>query len=225
MNGIVARCLAVAGLTGAVAASGCGPCIPARDAIDRCWPQRYNHVARKEVVDAFAPQVQNGHILDQTVWNYHFETGTDKLTPGGMMHLDTLSRRRPEPDKYLFLATARDLRFDIERTEDYAAERQNLDAKRIAAIQKYLNTQMAGRPFPFEVMVHDPYEVGMAAETAAVGVRKMRSGTTSVGGALGGAGNITGTGGSLQQQQQQQQGQGQVYMVPMPGAPPASGPR
>lgn len=230
MNGFVARALAVACVTGGLAASGCGPCIPVRDQWDRCWPQRYNYVARKELVEAFAPQVQNGHILDQTVWNYHFETGSDKLTPGGMQKLDTLSRTRPQPDQYLFLATAHDIHMDPEKPEGYAEERQRLDAKRVAAIQRYLNTQMAGRPMAFEVLIHDPYEVGLAADTAAGAVRRMRMGISSlgVGGGIsaggagnfsGGAGNVTGAGGT---------GSGSTYIGGgvsyQPGAPGAGAP-
>ena len=48
-------------------------CAAYRDIVDPCWPERYNYMARQEVKEGFAPQVQNGHVLDQTVWNYHFE--------------------------------------------------------------------------------------------------------------------------------------------------------
>src|SRR5436309_14893308 len=40
---------------------------------DRCWPQRYNNLAHRAVNRAFTPQVQNGHVLDQTMWNHMFE--------------------------------------------------------------------------------------------------------------------------------------------------------
>ncbi len=54
-------------------------------------------------------------MLDQTVWNYHFEPGTDKLTPGGLEHLAYLARRRPYPDPVVFLQTAQDVAYDPAR--------------------------------------------------------------------------------------------------------------
>src|SRR5436309_10856752 len=109
MKGFIAKALAEGCLTGAAAAGGCAQY---RNVVDPCYPQRYECTARKEVLEAFGPQVQNGHILDQTIWNYHFVEGTDKLTAGGYDFLDYLVRRRPAPDGRVFLATARDLRYD-----------------------------------------------------------------------------------------------------------------
>src|SRR4051812_19110825 len=40
-----------------------------KDLYDPCWPERYNTLARRSVNHAMAPQVMNGHVLDQTVWN------------------------------------------------------------------------------------------------------------------------------------------------------------
>jgi len=111
---------------------------------DPCWPDRYANESRAAVVANFQPQVENGHILDQTIWNIHFEYGTDKLTGGGLDKLDQLARRRPHPDPRVFLQTSRD-----------AA----LDAKRITAIQKYLATTGSGTPY--EVQVHDPAPPGI----------------------------------------------------------------
>ena len=79
---------------------------------DRCYPQRYNNLAQREVNLGMTGQVQNGHVLDQTVWNYHFEAGTDRLTEGGQIHLAYLARRRPVPDPCLFLQTAHDVVYD-----------------------------------------------------------------------------------------------------------------
>ena len=61
--------------------------------VDPCYPERYEFMARQEVRDAFAAQSYNGHVLDQTVWNDHFEPGTETLTPGGMDHLAYLARQ------------------------------------------------------------------------------------------------------------------------------------
>ena len=93
MNGFTKKaalaslCAGLLGLT-----TGCDTCL--NNLYDPCYPQRYEAEARKETNDLTAPQVMNGHVLDQTVWDYHFEAGSDKLTPGGMEHLAYLARRR-----------------------------------------------------------------------------------------------------------------------------------
>src|SRR5262245_14901920 len=87
-------------------------CNAYRDCVDPCWPERYQYEARQPVLHAFAAQAHNGHVLDQTVWNYQFEPGSDKLTPGGMDHLVYLARRRPCPDSKVYLQTAHDIAYN-----------------------------------------------------------------------------------------------------------------
>jgi hypothetical protein len=123
-------------------------------------------MARQSVNAAMAPQVQNGHVLDQTVWNYYFEPGTDKLTTGGLERLAYIARRRPCPDTLLYLQTAQDVVFDHCAPEQMAEHRQILDGKRIAAVQAYLTAQTAGRPMPFQVVIHDPSEPYLASAAA-----------------------------------------------------------
>src|SRR5436305_105569 len=62
---------------------------------DPCYPERYNHMARAEVLAPFAQQVYNGHVLNQTIYNWYFEAGTDKLTPAGIEKLNSIARTRP----------------------------------------------------------------------------------------------------------------------------------
>src|SRR5437588_313546 len=108
----------VAGLIlGAGLASAVG-CLNYRKCVDPCWPERYNAQARQTVHEGFNAQADNGHILDQTVWEYHFEkdkTGapTEKLSAGGMEHLKYLARRRPFPDARVYLQTAQDIRRNL----------------------------------------------------------------------------------------------------------------
>jgi hypothetical protein len=128
---------------------------------DPCWPDRYANESRAAVVANFQPQVDNGHILDQTIWNMHFEFGSDKLNGEGMDKLDQLSRRRPQPDTRLFLQTARDITYDADKAADYAAKRVELDSKRVVAIQKYLKATLTGREMAFEVQIHDPVYPGI----------------------------------------------------------------
>jgi len=128
---------------------------------DPCWPDRYANESRAAVVANFQPQVENGQVLDQTVWNSHFEFGTDKLNGAGMDKLDQIARRRPHPDPRVFLQTARDMAYDGAKPEEYAAKRQELDTKRVAAVQKYLSATLTGRPTTFDIQVHDPAVPGI----------------------------------------------------------------
>jgi len=138
-------------------------CHSYRQMVDPCWPERYNAEARLSVRDTFAAQQHNGHVLDQTVWNYHFEPATDRLNASGMEHLRYLARRQPVPDTNLFLQTAQDVPGAAGLAPDKSAEaRSDLDNRRIASIQKFLAGATSGRA-QFEVAIHDPGEVGIAA--------------------------------------------------------------
>lgn len=147
-------------------------CYQYRQLVDPCWPERYNAEARMSVRNTFAAQVHNGHMLDQTVWNYHFEidpkTGlpTDRLNPAGMEHLKYLARKLPVPDTRLYLQTAQEIPgAGVMSPERLGQVRADLDSRRVAAIQRYLAGMMSGRPTAaaFDVAVVDPYEVGISA--------------------------------------------------------------
>jgi hypothetical protein len=159
MKGFIRKALLVLG--GVAASAGLG-CLPDK-CVDPCYPERYNFMARQAVNTAMAPQVQNGHVLDQTIWNYYFDPGTDKLTTGGLERLAYLARRRPCPDTVLYLQTAQDVVYDQTAPEKMAEVRQTLDGKRIAAVQAYLTAQTAGRPLPFQIVIHDPAEQSLAS--------------------------------------------------------------
>jgi hypothetical protein len=195
MKGFIRKAAAV--LCCAAGAGGLG-CYTYHDLVDPCYPERYNFQARKEVVGSYSPQIQNGHVLDQTVWNYDFEAGTDKLTGGGLEHLAYMARRRPAPDTTVYLQTAQDVAYDSAKPDELFQKRQDIDSKRAAAVQKFLNAQTGGRRGEFTVLIHDPSEVGLPGEWAAGeyvqelgrvrgGLQTGGGGTTS-GGAGGGAG-------------------------------------
>lgn len=196
MKGLILRGLALVGCT-VVLASASG-CLHPRNLWDPCWPQRYNFLARQEVLEGLGEQVHNGHVLDQTVWNWHFEPGTDKLTLGAQEHLKYLARRRPCPDQHVFLQTAQDVTYDPAVPEKFAMDRSELNAKRTAAVQKFLTTYTAGCPVAFDVVVHDPADVGMQTIPMGLAVQRMYAGSQGVlpssGGA--GAGNVSGGSGS-----------------------------
>jgi hypothetical protein len=166
MNGFIPRTALGLGLC----FFGLAGCACYREIVDPCWPQRYNALARQSVNEADNAQAYNGHVLDQTVWNYHFEhdpkTGapTDRLNPAGIEHLRYISRRRPAPDCTVYLATAQDLPNLAELEPQVILQlRAELDSRRIVAIQKFLAAQTAGH-FDFHVEIHDPAEVGLPAQ-------------------------------------------------------------
>jgi hypothetical protein len=175
----------------AILAAGAG-CYEYRDIVDPCYPLRYNAMARQEVNSGMAPQVQNGHVLDQTVWNYFFEAGTDRLTPLGLDRLAYLARRRPCPDANVYLQTAQDLVYDQTAPERMAEARQALDDNRKAAVQRFLVQQTAGHPVAFTIVVHDPAEVGLSAipvnNTVLQSYARFRGGLQAGGNVTGGAG-------------------------------------
>jgi hypothetical protein len=129
MNGRIPTGVAALALLACVTTlTGCDAC-GYYDTVDPCYPERYNFAARKAVCDCLTPQVKNGHILDQTVWNWHFDPGTDTLNPAGQDHLLYLIRRRPCPDPVLYLATAQDITYQASNPpEEFAKLRTDLDA-------------------------------------------------------------------------------------------------
>lgn len=164
-----------------------------RDAVDTCWPDRYNYAARQSVLAPFQQQVTNGHFLHQTIWNWYFVPGTDKLTMGGMEKLDSLARTTPGPDPKIYIQTARDLIVTPENTDKIVAARTDLDARRAAAIQRYLGTE-PGAAVGYEIAVHDAAVPGINATMSGNSFRSQTRGY--VGGLSGGgSSNVTATGG------------------------------
>lgn len=158
MKGIITKKVCGACLAGGlVALAGCHEY---NNVVDPCYPQRYNYIAQHEVCEPIAAQVNNGHILDQTIWNDMFQKeAPTKLTKGGEEKLLYLARRRPSPDPVIYLATAQDITFNPDAAPDaFAQARTKRDNERIASIQNYLAAQTAGRGLNFQVLVHDPAE-------------------------------------------------------------------
>jgi hypothetical protein len=202
MNGFVTkRLLALAALLvcGGAAVAGDDDCWYRR-LVDPCYPQRYEYMSRKEEQAAFGAQVARGHMLDQTVWNYHFVAGTDQLNMMGLDHLATLARRLPQPDTLLFVQTAQDVTYDPAAPEKMSDARAELNAKRIAAIQKFLLAQKAGCGLDFQVVPIDPPEVGLAAIPVNFAINQLwttrfRGGLPTFGGNIAGGFGTSGGGG------------------------------
>jgi hypothetical protein len=196
MKGVILKAAVVLALALGTAAWAETPV--AYQVFDRCWPYRYSYLAERELNWAFAPQVINGHILDQTVWNHFFEPGTDRLTPGGIAHLQYVARRRPVPDTTIYLATAMDLPYDPGTPDRYCGARQDLDMRRVVAIQKFLTGLNCGRPMDYKVCVHDPAVPSQAGTPIGSAIVQMyarfRGGLATAAGGAGGGG--TGGGGT-----------------------------
>ena len=176
-----------------------------RQFVDPCWPERYNAAARNEVLAPFAVQVSNGNVLNQTLWNWYFEPGTDKLTGAGRAKLDSITQTRPAPDTRLYLQAARDVAVTPENIDKVGGTRDDLTSKRAAAIQRYMATQpVIGTPVAYEIHVHDAVPPGIAAEFAASAYRgqtqgyvgSLRSGVGNTGAVATGGGTGGNTGGS-----------------------------
>ena len=209
MKGLITRAVLFCTAAGTVG------CYGYRDLVDPCYPERYEYAARQEVKAALTPQVQNGHVLDQTVWNYHFDIDvngqpTSRLNAAGLAHLARLARTRPQPDPVVYLQTAQDLGYDPDAPDRLTEARNKMDAERTVAVQKFLNAQTSNRPMVFQVQIHDPAEVGSPATPVGIVIQKMyasytgslgKSGGASTGGSTGGTtggstGASTGTSGS-----------------------------
>ncbi len=191
MKGLINGRGLLAGLCGLTLA-GLGGCYGYHDLVDPCYPVRYETMSRHELIEDMAPQVNNGVVLDQTIWNYQFEPGTDHLTPGGLEKLSNLARRRPAPDCTIYLATAEDLIYDAAAPNKLVEARVELDDKRRDAILKYLGAETAGRSLSFNVVVHDPADPGFSARALGAAANGMVSrfggaGTSAGGAAVGGA--------------------------------------
>ena len=124
-----------------------------RTLVDPCYPERYNAQARQSVRDMHNAQSAQGHKLDQTIWNNHFEKdantgeGSAVLNEAGKELLRQIARRQPWPDHQLWLQFGHDVK---------EPNRRNVTTLREVAIRNFLeaNTQHAnGKAYNIEI--HD----------------------------------------------------------------------
>jgi hypothetical protein len=166
-----------------------------RQFIDPCWPERYNATARAEVIAPFAAQVNNGHVLNQTIWNWYFEPGTDHLTAAGRAKLDSIAQTRPVPDNRLYLQAVRDIAVTNENVDKAGALRDDLTVRRAVAVQRYMATQPAiGNAVAYDIFVHDAMTEGIPS---AFPINSFRSQTIGYRGGIGGAAGAVGATGGV----------------------------
>ena len=184
MKGFITK--TVTGLCLSITLSALGGCNHYRDIVDPCWPERYNSLARQSVRDLSNAQAEKGHILDQTIWNWHFEADAKggqgaTLNGAGIETLKLISRRLPAPDFQIYLQTAQDLPYTAGvAPEKYVADRNKLNERRIQAIQNFLAAQApksgAGA---YTVGVHDFVAPGIPANVTDAAQANFLKGVTS----------------------------------------------
>lgn len=170
-------------------------CFGYRDVVDPYYPKRYSVEARNSVRTALASQVSNGNVLDQTVWDFHFETGKPELNAMGKDHLKRLARRRPAAQEVIFLQVA--------QIPDENANNKELNRARSENIKTYMTKISEDKVHPeFEVVLHDPAEVSGSGIEAARIIGGKQSGVSGVftngqsGSSSGGSNSSQNSGGS-----------------------------
>jgi hypothetical protein len=159
MKGLITK-LATGVCLGLVVTTLAG-CVHYRNLVDVCWFERYNSMARHSVRDMFFAQEDKGHMLDQTIWNWMFESddkggATARLNAAGIEQLKYISRRLPVPDGHLYIQNAQDVRFsDAVAPEKLVQQRNDLNNRRIQAIQNFMATQIFTHGGGWQVAVHD----------------------------------------------------------------------
>ena len=196
-----AAALAVSGLytTGCAHTGGCadGACDSNRPGlqsrysnyVDPCWPDRYSAHSRANVLSYYSQHAANGVVSDSTLWEWYFEPGTDNLLPSGQKKLDYLARRRPAPERTVYLHTARDVAYDATKPDQLTVDRGELDLKRTQAVQRYLAATTAARGLTFEVQVVDLPDMTSSVVGPATAVRGLQGAYR--GNLLGGAGGLS----------------------------------
>jgi hypothetical protein len=169
-------------------------CFGYRDVIDPYYPKRYNVDARNSVRTALAPQVSNGNVLDQTVWDFHFETGKPELNAMGKDHLKRLARRRPVAQEVIFLQVAQNPDEKVNNKELNKARSENIKAFMTKISQDKVHPE-------FQVVLHDPAEVSGSGIEAARIINGKQSGVSGVfingqSGSSSGGSNTGSSGGS-----------------------------
>ena len=148
-------------------------CFGYRDVVDPYYPKRYSVEARNSVRTALAPQVSTGNVLDQTVWDFHFETGKPELNAMGKDHLKRLARRRPAAQEVIFL--------QVTQNPDEIANNKELNMARSEKIKAYMTKISQDKVHPeFQVVLHDPAEVSGSGIEAARIINGKQSGVSGV---------------------------------------------
>jgi uncharacterized membrane protein YgcG len=214
MKGFIKRFTA-ASCFGAALFTAAG-CEHYRNAVDPCWPERYNQLARGSIREMHGAQTEKGHILGQTLWSSYFLqaeatvkdpktlrdekilVGTSELSEAGKEFLRGISRKQPYPDPQLWLQYPHDV--PSERRDQVIAERK-------INIQNFLTKEtMVGGGGNYQIAVHDFIQPTYPAEFTIRAYNQLKlniqgrpiitQGAGNSGGGAGGAGGAGGSGGN-----------------------------
>lgn len=138
------------------------------------WPNYYTAQARHSVFRPLMDQAHNGLILDQTLWNYHWDLeAPEELHRMGMAQLDRLAKRHIyhcEGPLRLHLQVSHDVRYDPQDRRKVQEKRVELTRKRLEAVVAYMTTTYPS--IAFTISVHDPRTVGMSGQEAHIPVER-----------------------------------------------------
>jgi hypothetical protein len=133
---------------------------------------QYTRAARQVMSAMFVDQAGNGRVFDQTLWNYHFEEGSDELHPSGQAVLDRLVQQWPANPVDIYVQVAHDLPYHPRAPGLYPTEREALTARRVQAVVNYL---AATRPdVPYAIHLHDLPPRAISGVEAVIAVRGMQ---------------------------------------------------
>ena len=96
---------------------------------DHCWPNQYAREAYNRTQAPFGTQMNNGNVLECTLWNHYFMSEDGKqaeLNPVGKSRIEYLARKRPYVIPSLYLQTTFDSKLDERRVKniiEYAASK------------------------------------------------------------------------------------------------------
>ncbi len=170
---------------------GSGPGLQSRYSrlVDPCQQERYKVSARESVIQPFDAMANNANTLDTTLWNTHFEVGSEKLNAAGLKKIDYIARRLPAPEGKVWIQTARDLPYDVAEPQKLINARIDLDARRSQAVLAYLAAQPNGQAVRYEVQAHDAVDPAMPAAGPANAYRGLAQqyGSSTQGAGAGGA--------------------------------------
>ena len=125
--------------------------------------QEFIQAAQSSLNRAFELQANNGQVLDQTIWNYHFYEDLEDLRPSGRAFLDRIAYLYPLRCSGLFLQSAHDIEITGPNSVDaYFERRQELNALRMKTVTEYLQRVAPGNTLA--VQIHDKPPVGLPSD-------------------------------------------------------------
>jgi len=146
------KVLSCAALTAALAlAVGC-KLLP-----DNEWPEPYTSIAKEEVQAPIDIQVANARVVEQTLWDYHFEPNSERLNSTGRQRLRWIAPQAQDTYPVIYVA---------------AIDDAELTQRRVARVQVVLD-EIAGPDSGVQVVQADARMVGLPGRHVETVFKKM----------------------------------------------------